>query len=275
MPATLAVPAIKNAIKETLRTYLPPQMFVTLRWWWWYSSFYLRRRIRALAVTERPVSSGVGALVAEAQSVNVARPTDFCRIMSRNGSDKGAGWHTYTPVYAHFLGHRLSEPLRIFELGIGTNTVGVESGMGVYGMPGASLRGWRDLFARAEIHGADIDRSILFADHHIQTHYCDQRDAEVIRALWAQPTLRQPFDVIIDDGLHRFDANVSFLTKSLEQVRPGGLYVVEDIRAFELDQWRAYIRDHQRQYPRHEIALVQLPSPINRLDNNMLIIRPH
>ena len=119
--------------------------------------------------------------------MNVARPTTFCRIMSRNGSDKGAGWHTYTPVYARLLGHRVSEPLRIFEIGIGTNTVGIASGMGVHGLPGASLRGWRDLFPQAEIHGADIDRRILFTDARIQTHYCDQRDAEAIRTMWMQP----------------------------------------------------------------------------------------
>jgi hypothetical protein len=81
--------------------------------------------------------------------------------------------------------------------------------------------------------------------------------------------------VIIDDGLHVFDANLSFLTGSLEHVRPGGLYVVEDIRGIELDHWRAYIRDYQRRYPRHEIALAQLPSPTNQFDNNILIIRPH
>ena len=268
------MPAI-TASKEILRAHLPTQMFAALRWCWWYSSFYLLRRIRALVVTERSITTGNGALAADLQSVNVAWPTSFCRIMTRNGSDKGAGWHTYTTVYARLLDRRISEPLRIFELGIGTNTVGISSGMGVHGMPGASLRGWRDLFPQADIHGADIDQRILFTDNRIQTHYCDQRDAEAIRSMWAEPALRTPFDVIIDDGLHTAEANVSFLRGSLEHVRPGGLYVIEDIRAIDLDHWRVYLRDHQRQYPRHEIALVELPSPTNRFDNNLLIIRPH
>ena len=134
------MPAI-TATKEILRAHLPPQMFAALRWCWRDSSFYLLRRIRALVVTERPITTGVGALVADSQSVNVARPTDFCRIMSRNGSDKGAGWHTYTTVYARLLGHRISEPMRIFELGIGTNTVGVASGMGVHG-PARCVVAW-------------------------------------------------------------------------------------------------------------------------------------
>ena len=87
--------------------------------------------------------------------------------------------------------------------------------------------------------------------------------------------LQTPFDVIIDDGLHTCEANVRFLTGSFEHVRPGGLYVIEDIRAIDLDHWRFYIRDHQRQYPRHEIALVQLLNSTNQFDNNVLIIRPH
>jgi hypothetical protein len=269
------MPAIKNAMRDTLRTHLPPQMYAAMRWRWWYMTFYLPWLIRALVVTKHPVSEGVGALVADLQLVNVARPTAFCRIMSRHGSDKGAGWHRYTTIYARLLGDRIVEPLRIFELGIGTNTPGLASSMGVYGRPGASLRAWRDLFPHAEIYGADIDRAILFTENRIQTFYCDQRDAETIRGLWVQPALRMPVDVIIDDGLHTIEGNVSFLTGSLEHVRPGGLYVIEDIRVAALDHWRVFMRDLQRQYPRHEIALVQLPSPTNQFDNNLLIIRPH
>ena len=250
-------------------------MYAALRWCWWYSAFYLQRRIRALVVAEPAIAEGVGALVSDVRSVNVARPTDFCRVMTRHGSDKGAGWHTYTTVYARLLGRRVSEPLRIFEMGIGTGTPGVGSNMGAYSAPGASLRGWRDLFPHAEIYGADIDRAVLFTENRIQTAYCDQRDAETIRALWAQPALRTPFDVIVDDGLHTIEGNVSFLTGSLQHVRPGGLYMIEDIMGSTLDHWRVYIRDHQRQYPRDEIALVQLPNPTNRFDNNLLIIRPH
>ena len=61
MPATITA-----ATKEILRATLPHQMFAALRWCWWYTSFYLLRRIRSLVVTERPVTTGVGALGAEA-----------------------------------------------------------------------------------------------------------------------------------------------------------------------------------------------------------------
>jgi len=268
----LAPPAV-SVPKEVLRAHLSPPVFAALRRWWWYSSFYVFRRLRALLVTERPAAEGSPALVKEVAAVNVAWPTIFCRSMTCHGSDKGAGWHTYTTVYARLLRRRRSEPLRIFELGIGTNTVGIASGMGVHGLPGASLRGWRDLFPKAAIHGADIDRRILFSDDRIRTHYCDQRDAGTIQTMWTQPALRTPFDVIIDDGLHTPESNLSFLEGSLQYVRSGGLYVIEDIRGIDLDRWRAYIPEHQRLYPRDEIALVQLPSPTNKFDNNLLIIR--
>lgn len=269
--------SIKSVLRDTLRAHLTPEMFLAVHRTWsrvWYLGFYIRRSSRALLVTERPITEGAGSLTTELQSVNVAQPTKFCRIMSRNGSDKGSGWHTYTTVYSRLLGHRVGEPLRIFELGIGTGTAGIAGNMGVSGRPGGSLRGWRELFRHAEVYGADIDRTVLFTDTRIQTFYCDQLDAEVIGAMWAQPVLRTPFDLIVDDGMHTFEANVSFLASSLEHLRPGGLYVVEDIRGTAIDRWRDYIRELQRKYPRHEIVLAQLPSPTNQVDNNLLIIRP-
>ena len=37
-------------------------------------------------------------------------------------------------------------------------------------------------------------------------------------------------DVIIDDGFHRFDANINFLENSLSYLNDGGHYIIEDVR---------------------------------------------
>lgn len=264
---------ITHALKEGLRKVLPVGIFSAIRWGWWYSTFYFGRQVRAVIITERPVVRGEGDLVSEVGAVNVARPTDLCRIMTRNGSDKGAGWHTYTTVYAPLLARKADEPVRIFELGIGTGTPGIAASMGTHSFPGASLRGWRDWFRNAEVYGADIDRTVLFAETRIQTFYCDQLDAETIRSMWAQPALQAPFDVMIDDGLHTYEGNACFLVNSLGRVRRGGLYIVEDILSTALHHWHAYILKHREERPQDEIVLAQLPSPINNYDNNLLIIR--
>jgi len=249
-----------------IRPHVSTQTFNRLRYAWWLLRFYALRQL----TSARAIVEGSSSLAQELAGVNVARPTAFCRTMTRHGSDKGRGWHTYTTVYSVLLGHSRREPLRIFELGIGTNNPHLVSTMGVEGTPGASLRGWRDLFPRARIYGADIDRAILFSDDRIETFYCDQLDADAIRSLWSEPALREPFDLIIDDGLHTFAGNRSFLEHSIAHLRPGGLYIVEDITRTALDDWRGWIAAH----PQTDIALVQLPNPLNWLgDNNLLLIR--
>src|SRR4029450_4369166 len=99
--------------------------------------------------------------------------------------------------------------------------------MWVCGIPGASLRGWRELLPKAIVYGADIDRRILFRKDRITTFYCDQLDRSSIRELWSCPDLQDGVDFLIEDGLHTFEANVTFLEESLNHLRPGGIYVCE------------------------------------------------
>ncbi len=80
-------------------------------------------------------------------------------------------------------------------------------------------------------------------------------------------------DIIIDDGLHTFEGNLSFMDSSLDQLRPGGTYIVEDILNDTLPRWRSHAASYCRQFPNYEFALVEAPNPHNQIDNNMLIIR--
>src|SRR3989442_15134429 len=122
--------------------------------------------------------------------------------------------------------------------------------MGVFGAPGASLRGWRQLFPHALVYGADIDRGILFQEDRIKTFYCDQLDRSSIRELWSHPDLRGGVDIIIEDGLHTFEANVSFLEEPLDQLRPGGIYICEDIMLNRVGEWSDRLETHySKKYP--------------------------
>jgi hypothetical protein len=205
--------------------------------------------------------------------VNAFGPTQMCRVMTQFGSDKGQGWHNYTTVYSALLGNLRNRPLRIFEIGLGTNNTDLISNMGVHGRPGASLRGWRELFPQAAVYGADIDRDVLFEEESIKTFYCDQLSQDAIRSMWSQPDLRDAMDVIIDDGRHTFEANTSFLEGSLQRLKPGGFYFVEDIATASLPRWRNCLPTYSQKYPTYEFALVELPNDANDGDNNMLVIR--
>ena len=80
-------------------------------------------------------------------------------------------------------------------------------------------------------------------------------------------------DIIIDDGLHNFRGNMSFLDGSLAHIHSGGFYVVEDIPQESLDTWRSHLKNYAKRFPNYEFALVELPNSFNDRDNNLLIIR--
>lgn len=265
--------------REALRRRLSPQAYENARFLWWQNSFYLPRRAASVLIHRNPKVHGFPAgresdLVREVRSINVFSPTEMCRAMTRHGSDKGHAYHNYTTVYSVLLGRFRGANIRIFELGLGTNNPKLVSSMGEHGLPGASLRGWRELFPRALVYGADIDREILFQEDRVQTFYCDQLDGAAIRHLWSKPVLSEGFDIIIDDGLHTFEANVSFLDGSLELLHPGGVFVVEDIIREALPLWEERLEGfYSRRYPNYEFALTELPNSFNGYDNNLLIIR--
>jgi len=262
-------------VREILRRRVSPRSYQQIRFCWWQSSFWLPRLVASSVVRRNPriQRGGVCELANQLRSINVFAPTEMCRVMTKFGSDKGHGYHNYTAIYSALLGNLRDRPLRIFELGLGTNNPTLASTMGTHGLPGASLRAWRELFPHALIFGADIDRYILFEEDRIKTFYCDQLDSAAIRDLWSQPALKTGFDVIIDDGLHTFEANASFLDGSLEQLRPGGIFVIEDITREAIPRWLQLLETYAKRFPSHQFVLVDLPNFFNSWDNNLLVIR--
>jgi hypothetical protein len=260
-----------------LRRKLSPQAYQYVLW---HKRVYLPNLVASLLVRRTPKVQGFPAgqtleLAQQLRNINVFAPTKMCRVMTWHGSDKGNHTqHNYTTIYSVLFGRLWDRPLRIFELGVGTNNPKLASSMGVDGRPGASLRGWRDLFPRALVYGADIDHDILFEEDRIRTFYCDQLDSVAIRDLWSQPALQGGMDIIIDDGLHTIEANLSFLDGSLGQVRPSGIYVIEDITRETIASWHSQLETLcSRRFPNHRFAFVELPNAFNDCDNNLLIIR--
>ena len=114
--------------------------------------------------------------------------TELCE---KYNSDKGGNknpffeaGNNYSDYYFKlFKENRLSYS-KIFECGIGTNNINLESNMTSEGKPGASLKVWKDFFSNAKIYGADIDKKILFSEKRIHTYYVDQFDKSSIQEMW-------------------------------------------------------------------------------------------
>jgi hypothetical protein len=202
----------------------------------------------------------------------------LAQLCEKHGSDKGAlkptghpyPWEpmTYADLYLLLFHHCRARVKRVFECGIGTDNPDMPSSMGINGKPGASLRVWRDYFPNALIVGADIDRAVLFQEERIQTYYVDQFDKISIKALWEQID-GQDFDLMIDDGLHTFDAGRCMFENSIFRLSEEGIYVIEDVHIDEMFHYKdffsekGYIVNYVNLYrPREDSA-----------DNNAIVIR--
>lgn len=208
-------------------------------------------------------------------SFDPAATTELCHIMMRNGSDKSVvgdkGRHNYTTFYDAVFSPVRTAPLRVFELGIGTTKSWMPSSMGPSGCPGASLRGWRDYFPNAHIYGADIDRDILISEERIATRYCDQCDPASIQALWENPEFAEGVDIIVEDGLHEYDANKCFFEHSAHKLRSGGVYIIEDLKKEYLTAYETLKELWQFRFPEFTFRIIDLSFPKNTHDNILFV----
>jgi hypothetical protein len=204
--------------------------------------------------------------------------TPLCEIMGRNKSDKGHAdiqnvKHNYTTLYYHLFKEWQFKPLRIFELGLGTNNLSMASNMGADGRPGASLYGWAEFFPNATIYGADIDISILFNTERIKTYFCDQTNPHIINYMWRESELAEPFDIMVEDGLHSFSANVCFFENSIHRLGVGGYYIIEDIIENETHLFEDKMNVWRATYPNMSFDLIRIPCRINEHDNIVMVVK--
>ena len=132
-------------------------------------------------------------------------------LMNHYGSDKGNSnnQHNFADLYSEIFFHQKNKIENFLEIGLGTNDINIASNMGSEGKPLASLRAWRDYFKNSNIYGADIDKKILKDEDRIKTFYVDQNNISTIKKMF-NDIGNVKFDIILDDGLHEFSANICF-----------------------------------------------------------------
>jgi hypothetical protein len=164
--------------------------------------------------------------------------TQLCSLFLRYGSDKCPQvFHSYSELYFEMLKDRRFEYRNIMEIGIGSMEV-MSPIVGEKYTVGASLRAWRDFFPNARVYGLDIDRNILFSDERITCLYADQSDPESLENAVKEIHGSTPFpgfDLIVDDGSHSIQDMQSSFTVLFKHMNRGGIYIIEDIKAVEMD----------------------------------------
>lgn len=171
--------------------------------------------------------------------------TPLCTIMEKFGSDrasateKGKNWHNYTQLYHPLFSPIRDTPIRLFEIGLG-----------------GSLEGWSEYFynTATRVFGADIDKSR-------------------INTMWDSPELKEGFDIIIDDGLHTFEANRILFMNSIHKLKPGGVYIIEDVDSSIIGQWHQFLAWWRGSHPEYLCRLVTLKHPRNTTDNTLILFQ--
>ncbi len=233
----------------------------------YYESTYKARKILTKLSSELDYSYTV--------SYDKSKDNVLSILCDKYGSDKGSikltsdfySWtaHTYADYYHDIFSHCRKNITKVFECGIGTNNPSLSSSMGICGQPGASLRAWRDYFPNAEVIGVDIDKHIVFSEERINTFYVDQTSKESIEKMW-DIVKTNDFDLMIDDGLHTFEAGVCLFESSIDKLSSTGIYVIEDVSPSDLMRYKGYFSKLK-----YKAEFISLYRPNTSLSDNSLV----
>jgi predicted O-methyltransferase YrrM len=200
-----------------------------------------RTPINMRAIDRAMVASGSSAATYAAHKRRKpaqSQPATFSEALEREGSDKTT-IHSYGEFYNALI--KDLQPRKVLEIGV---------------FRGASIRAWRHLPDPVEVVG--IDRN---ACPGIPVIRCTAPDfSPALEQLHGQQ-----FDLIIDDGSHRLPHQLAAIEQLSPLVRPGGLFVVEDLQndaattavqaAFSED-WQITVHDWRQQSGRWDDVIV-------------------
>jgi Methyltransferase domain len=150
-----------------------------------------------------------------------SRTATLAQLARTAQTDKGeAATHgvygqTYLDVYEGFLHHLRTQRINLLEIGV---------------LKGKSVRLWKRYFPKGHIYGVDIDPACRqYEEARISIEIGSQADVRVLERVCERAAA--PFDVVVDDGSHinrHIIASFSFL---FPRLKPGGLYIIEDLGA--------------------------------------------
>ena len=187
--------------------------------------------------------------------------TDLCTICEKYGTDKGPRYHDYSRFYHELFNPIRNESVNIFEMGVGP-----------------SLHAWREYFPQGSIYGADIEPSHLINEERIQSFQCDGTNPDNIQALWNNDSLKDvQFDVIIEDGIQTIEGIEILFKSSIQKLKVGGVFIVEDIGAGMRDcDARKKLEEFETEYSNIKCYDLVFITPRNWPqinDNNLLVIQ--
>ncbi len=159
------------------------------------------------------------------------------QIALNAGTDKSSKGHNYTRVYAKYFSPLKNHPLKILEIGI---------------YKGQSVDLWENYFKNAELHFIDINR---WNGNSKRSHFhvVNQENAAQLNQ-FIQETGGE-FDLIIDDGGHTMNQQITSFVHLFPTLKSGGIYVIEDLHT---SYWSEYGGGGSSSFPK--------PSPCSTIE---------
>jgi hypothetical protein len=190
---------------------------------------------------------------------NFKKQTELCELFKKYGSDKNSDWHNYSSLYFYLFKDLKEDDIKLFEVGI---------------YHGASVRAWRDFFSKGKIYAGDVEPNFFLKNENVECFYCNQDDSSSISDMWNNEILKElEFDIIIDDGKHEFISNINFLRNSIQKLKKGGIFIVEDLTNYTVNEFNGILNSLKEDFLLDSIGIYKLINDVNKIDNNLLIIK--
>ena len=174
-------------------------------------------------------------------------------LFNKHGCDKGLK-HGYELVYERDFEKLRQLPINILEIGI---------------LHGDSLEVWLEYFPNATIYAVDTFERVapedipILENPRVIWEKCDSTSSEA-KNLWCDIK----FDIIIDDGCHRFDETINFFENSIEMLNINGKYIIEDILPSQMIKFLDYFKKTNL-----NVRFVSFQRPgFNPSNNNLIVI---
>ncbi|MCJ2082334.1 class I SAM-dependent methyltransferase [Methylobacterium sp. J-090] len=138
-------------------------------------------------------------------------------------TDKSSIDHNFLNFYDGFISPLRNRKIKLLEIGV---------------LNGKSLKVWEAYFPDADIVGADIvPASKRFEGGRTSIEIVDQSNLEDLVRLGAK---YGPFDVVIEDGSHMWEHQITSLRTLFPFVKDGGYYIAEDLQTNFGDRYSHY-----------------------------------
>jgi hypothetical protein len=215
----------------------------------WINHFLDKRRVKKLF---KPISNELLKNQTDYRSIVYKnfdyKNYDYRNIFEKFKSNKG-GYFKRNNTIRHFYADFYEESLK---------NVKIENLLEIGIEYGGSLRAWSAIFPKSNIFGADINK---------KTFYTNQLDKNELNNLYNK-IKDIKFDVIIDDGLHTYEANINtfeILYPLLNKQK--GIYFIEDIIYKDLKRYYSYFGD------RYNIKIIECLNTNENYQNCLIQIK--